>query len=176
LSVTAEWRHGTITRTFLVMPRRERVLIAKGVSSVLVGAAAAVVGVALALAVAVPWIRAEGFSYELDGVPGLIGRIVLAAALWGAFGVGVGALIRNQTGAIVAGILWVLVVENLLNLLLRVLDLDRVGDFLPGTALAALEGSVDDGLSAWGGAAIAVAWIAALNAIGAQRVASADLT
>src|SRR5438046_1583995 len=38
LSVTVEWRHGTITRTFLVTPRRWRVLAAKEINGFLLGA------------------------------------------------------------------------------------------------------------------------------------------
>ena len=66
--------------------------------------------------------------------------MLLSAALWGAFGVGVGAVIQSQTSALVIAILWILVVEALVRALLGLVDLARVGDYLPGAALASFEG------------------------------------
>jgi hypothetical protein len=177
MSVTVEWRHGTITRTLLVTPRRERVLAAKVIWALLLGVALALLAIAIVLAIGVPWLSAEGYSFELDGdVLGLIGRMVLAAALWGALGVAFGTLIQNQAAALVVGLLWILLLEALIVGLLGLVDAEGVGDFLPGRALAALEGEVEDGLSPWAGAGVAVAWIAVLNGLGHQRFAREDVT
>ena len=43
--------------------------------------------------------------------------LVLATALWAALGVGLGALVRNQVGAIVGALGWALLVENLLTII-----------------------------------------------------------
>ena len=96
--VTAEWRHGTITRTFLVTPRRGRVLVAKEIWIVVLAAFVALLALVLVLAIALPWLELEGSSFDLgDGLAGYAGRIVLATMLWGALGVGIGAVVQSQT-------------------------------------------------------------------------------
>jgi ABC-2 type transport system permease protein len=176
-TVTAEWRHGTITRTFLVTPRRERVLFAKQTALVILGALLAVLALAVTLAVAVVWLAFESSSFVFDGeVAGLIGRIVLAAALWGALGVGVGAVIQSQTPALVIAILWVVVAEALIQSLLGLIDLETVADYLPGQALGALEEGVEDGLRPWVGGAVGLAWVLAFGALGYVRMTRRDVT
>jgi hypothetical protein len=76
----------------------------------------------------------------------------------------------------VVGVLWIILIEPLINALLGVVDLETVGDFLPGRALSAFEGSLDDGLSMWAGGAVALAWVLSANLLGQQRVARNDLT
>lgn len=176
-AVTSEWRYGTITRTFLVTPRRERVLVAKGVAVFLAGAALSVLAIAVVLAVAVPWLSVEGSSFQLDGgVVERLGQLVLAAALWGAFGAGVGALIQNQTAAVALGLVWVLVVEALLGALLGLVDLEAIADFQPGFALSALVGDLEDGLSPRAGGAVALGWVLVLGALGYVRLNRRDVT
>ena len=178
-SVTWEWRHGTITPTFLATPRRERVVAAKLAAGCVVGAAAAVVGILVVVAVAAPWLAAEGAGLELDaGVWSRAGRILLATVLYGALGVGVGSVVHSQVGALVGAIVWLLLAENLVALLLGLADVEGAADVLPGRALAALEGSVgpDEGLSAWGGAAAGLGWVVLLTALGLARTRRRDVT
>lgn len=178
LSVTSEWRHGTVTRTLLGTPRRERVLIAKQLWIVLLAAALAVLGLAVALAVALPWLAFEGSSLELDGgVLGLAGRVLLASMLWGALGVGVGALVQNQTLALVGAIIWILLVEALIGVLLGLIDVEGIADYLPGVALSAFDGTGEEGgLSTWAGAGVGLAWVVALGLLGSLRMARQDVT
>jgi ABC-2 type transport system permease protein len=176
-SVTAEWRHGTITRTFLAMPRRGRVLLAKGVAALISGAVLAVLGTVVVLAIAIPVLTDEGGSFSLDGeMFGRIGRVVLAAALWGALGVGVGALLKSQTFALTAAIVWVIFAEELLAALLGLADVEWAGDLLPGRALGSLDGSVDDAVSPLAGGALSVFYVALFGALGYLRVARSDVT
>ncbi len=176
-SVTVEWRHGTITRTLLATPRRELHVVAKGIAGFLAGVALGVLAVAIVLAVAVPMIAAEDTSFVLDGEVGArIGRIVLGAALWGALGAGLGLLLKSQTFALVAGILWVLVVEALLTLLLGLIDLEGAADFLPAQALGALEGSAEDALSPVAGGLVGLAYVVGVGLLGWVRVEHSDVT
>lgn len=177
ICVTAEWRHGTITRTFLVTPRRERVLLAKEIWIVVFAAFVALVALALALAVAVPWLAFEGSSLELgDGLARYAGRIVLATVLWGALGVGVGAVVQSQTPALVGAILWILLVEALITALLSLVDLEVIGDYLPGRALSSFDGTEEGGLSIWAGGAVSLAWVVALGLLGYVRMSRQDVT
>ena len=175
--VTSEWRHGTVTRTYLVTPRRERVLVAKELWIVVLAAALAVLALLIVLAVAVPWHLFEGSSFESDGgVGGLAGRAVVATVLWGALGVGVGALLQNQTVALVGAILWITLIEALLLVVLELIGLEVVADYLPGRALSAFDGSEDGGLSTWAGATVALAWVVLFGVLGGLRMSRQDVT
>lgn len=175
-AVTAEWRHGTITRTFLVTPRRELVVAAKGMALIAVGAVLAVVSVAVVLAVAVPWLAIDGASIHVGGLGGIVARIVVGAALWGLLGVAVGSAVQSQTGALVGAILWVVLVEPLFAVLLGLAGLERVGDFLPARSLQELESTGGSGLTPGAAFAVGLAWIAVVGALGCVRVIRRDIT
>lgn len=111
---TEEYRHRTIVHTLFADPRRKRSAVAKalvsGFGAVLLTAAATAAMVAVALAMA----AAKGGSLQPDSSDAAAaGGLLGAAALWGVVGVGVGALVRHQVAAIVGGLVWVLVIENL---------------------------------------------------------------
>ncbi|MGV9862089.1 ABC transporter permease subunit [Rhodococcus koreensis] len=70
---------------------------------------------------------------------------MLILAMWTAAGVLVGALARGPALSVGLGLVWVLVVENLLRGVAAVLDpVSVVTDFLPGTAAGSLAGSLRD--------------------------------
>jgi ABC-2 type transport system permease protein len=126
LIVTWEYRHGTITQTFLVTPRRENVIGAKLAVSFAAGAVLGALSVVLVVTTALYWI-----SFDLTrGQWELIGRILLGCALWGVLGAGLGALLQSQVEAIVAAFVWFLVAEPLISI-----GFDRFADYLPGAAL-----------------------------------------
>jgi ABC-2 type transport system permease protein len=118
ISVTAEFRHGTITPTLLVEPDRTRLTISKLLASVLAG-----LGLVLLLTVVAGlfgWaiLSARGFDTSTGGsdtTKEIIGGIV-ATCLYAALGVGIGALVRNQVGAVIGSLVYLFVLENLLNI------------------------------------------------------------
>jgi len=176
-SVTVEWRHGTITRTLLATPRRELFMAAKGIAALVFGVALAVLAVVVVLAVAIPVVVAEDASFTFDGELGTrIGRIVLAAALWGALGAGLGALLKSQTFALVAAIVWMLVLEPLLRALLELVEREGAADFLPGQALGALDGGVEDALSPSAGGIVGLAYVVGFGVLGWLRLERSDIT
>jgi hypothetical protein len=177
MSVTTEWRHGTVTRTFLVTPRRGRVLIAKELWIALLAAALAALAIILVFAIAVTWLTVEGSSLGLDGgVAKFVGRIVIASVLWGTLGVGVGAVVQSQTLALVGAVIWILLVEALVTALLGLVDLEVVGEYLPGRALSSFDGTVDGGLTMWAAGAVSLAWVVALGFLGYARMSRQDVT
>lgn len=133
-SYTEEYRHRTIVHTFFADPHRVRSAVAKSLISALAAvlltalAAAAMTAAAMALAKA----KGGGLEPASADVTAFFGLLV-GSALWAVVGVGIGALVRHQVAAIVGGILWVLVIENLGSALLG-----DVGRFLPGQAAYAL--------------------------------------
>ena len=160
---TAEFRHGTATSTFLVAPVRERVLAAKLLAHALLGAALGLLGIAVTLAVALPWLRAKDVELPLGEREHLLilAGVLGSALLWGALGVALGGLVRNQVLGVVGALVWVLIVENILGALL----LQDEAPYLPGSASGAMIGSafLDDALSRAGGTLVTAAYLAAAS-------------
>jgi len=174
VSSAGEFAHGTIGHTFLVAPLRERVAAAKLAAAALAGAALALVSCAFAWGFAalllsarsVPVHLASGSSLRL--VPGTIA----AAAISGALGIGFGALVRRQTGAIVIALIWLFVGEPLLGLA----GVEKYG---PGHAIASVveAGNQGAGLLGFGaGLAVALVYVVVAGALGGDSLKRADIT
>jgi ABC-type transport system involved in multi-copper enzyme maturation permease subunit len=173
LLVTGEYRFGTIRPTFLFTPRRSRVIGAKLVAGVLAGLAFGVAGEALGFAIGYVCLRARGITLALHGgsLALLLLGTVAAVALWGAIGVGVASIVRNQIGTIVGLLAWGFVVENLLFAFVP-----SVGRLTPGEAESALTGlTTKHLLSAAAGGAVLVTWVAALAVAGVALTARRDV-
>jgi ABC-2 type transport system permease protein len=178
-AVTVEFRHGTVTPTFLITPVRERVLTAKAVVVALVSLLFAVLALAVVAAVALPWLSVVGAELHL-GEGELWRRVaqtLLAAVLWGLMGVAVGSLVHSQIAGLVGTLIWIFVGESLVWGLLSLVDLDGAGAYLPFRALDAADGTGgEDLLSYWPGIVVSLAWIAAIGAAGVVRTRRRDIT
>jgi ABC-2 type transport system permease protein len=113
LTVTTEFRHETATATFLVAPRRARVLAAKAGAATLVAAALAVAGLVVVLAVGLLTGAVQPSMLNPDVLLREAG-LLLAYPLYAVLGVGLGALVIYQPLAVVLPMAWVLFVEDLL--------------------------------------------------------------
>jgi ABC-2 type transport system permease protein len=135
LSMTGEFRHGTIRPTLLITPQRGRVVAAKMAAGMPVGAAFGVLAAIVCLALGSVALEARGIDVRLDGGDQalLLAGGAVGAALWGAIGVGLGAIIRSQVPTLVGICTWLLLVEQLL-----VSSVGEVGRFAPGAAAAAI--------------------------------------
>jgi ABC-2 type transport system permease protein len=178
MSMTSEFRHGTIRATFVFTPARTQVVSAKVLASFLVGMGFGALGVGLGLGTGVAMIRARGYEVLIDSgdVRRLLLGTIVMSALWAALGVGIGALVRNQVFAIVGLFVWVFVVEILI---FRYLP--GVGRYAPGAAGTAMTGdTVGDSsihlLSASAGAALLAVYTAAVVLAGALAVSHRDVT
>jgi len=169
-----EYAHETIGHTFLVSPVRERVVAAKLLAGTLTGLVLGASAAAVSLALTALWISVKSVPSHLGShevllaVPGTIAAAAIAAAI----GVGFGALLRRQTGAIVLALIWLLVGEPLL----AVAGVQR---YAPGHAIAAV---ADAGrrsgelLRFWPGTLLAAVYAAVLGLAAAFAVARADVT
>lgn len=106
-----EHRDRTVVGTLLAEPRRGRVLAAKLAAAGSVGAAVGASVFVVTYAVAVPLFALRGVHTLPVDVPGLALGTVLVTGCYGLLGVALGALTRNLMAAIVAGLVWVTVVE-----------------------------------------------------------------
>lgn len=147
LAVTSDVRHGTLTPALLVTPDRRRLLAAKLLVAMATGLLLAALAYGLAAAIIPPALETRDVPTALDG--GDIAAIVTGGALGGtlfaALGVGLGALVRNQVGAIVAALGWLYVVEQTLGLVPGLGDLVRqIGLAGLSSGLSATEGPDPD--------------------------------
>lgn len=178
ITVTAgEYRHGTITATFLVTPVRERVLAGKLIAALILGLVFAVVGAAANVLLAVPALELkEADVSPLDGPAAeLLGATLLGCALWATFGAAIGAVTRNQVSAIVGAMVWFFIAEPLAGALIGNLVYEDVARYLPGSALAQIFGD-EGGFSRLGGTVVTLGWIAGIGAIGAVLVVRDDVS
>jgi ABC-2 type transport system permease protein len=163
LGMAGEFRHLTVTQTFLVTPDRGRVVAAK------------LVILTFTAAVAAGWLAAKGITPSL--LDAQVGRVVLgavlAAGLCGLIGVGVAALVRNQVAALVGVAVWVLLVEGLLMSLLHTPSL---GKWLPSAAAAALTNPGGAQLSRLAGSLLLAGYGLALALAGTRLVVRRDIT
>jgi ABC-2 type transport system permease protein len=144
LAVTSEFRHKTLTPTFLAEPHRSVVLGAKFASELIVGAGLGVVAFATSVGTGAAALAAFGIDTGLteSDTWALVGRGVLAMALWATIGVGIGSLVPNQVAAIVIVIAFTQFVEPILRLAASLNDVTaNIGQFLPGAASDALVGA-----------------------------------
>jgi ABC-2 type transport system permease protein len=116
LSITSEFRHGTITPSLLVAPDRVRLVLAKLGASVLVGLALGLITSVLLYLI----VKGIGGLRDLD-TSGDAGTVIIGTTvgtgIWAALGLGVGAILRNQVGAIVGSLVYLFVLENLLQII-----------------------------------------------------------
>jgi ABC-type transport system involved in multi-copper enzyme maturation permease subunit len=173
LLVTSEYRYGTIRPTILFNPARSKVVAAKVTAGALAGIAFGVLGEAIGWAIGYAILSGRGITVVLDSGDVLL--LVLGGlsgvALWGAIGAGLGAIIRNQVGAVITLLAWGFVVDNLLFGLVP-----SLGRFTPTRALDALVGlTTQHLLSPGAGAIILIAWTAALAAIGLALTTRRDI-
>jgi len=178
LALTQEFRFGTATPSFLVTPRRWRVLVAKLVSVALAGLAFALVSAAVAVGASAGLLalRGDPVRWGSEIVEVLLG-VVLVMVLYGPIGVAVGALVRNQIAAVVGALAWTFIAEQLLVALLP-----EVGRWTPGGAVSAvlqlgdLATTRGELLPVWGGAVLLVVYAIVLSALGAASTLRRDLT
>jgi ABC-2 type transport system permease protein len=171
--VTSEYRHGTIRPTFLFTPRRSRVIGAKLAAGLLAGIGFGVVGEGLGFGIGYACLAGRGIDYALNGGQTtllLLGSLA-GVALWGALGVGIGTIVRNQVGAIIGLLAWGFIAENLLFAFVP-----SVGRFAPVHAGDALIGlTTKHMLHATAGGLMLIAWTAVLALIGVTLAARRDV-
>lgn len=175
LASTGEFRHQTLTPTFLATPRRGVVLGAKTVTLILIGAGLGLVALAASVGIGGGVLSAFGVDALLHGSETwlLVARTLLAMGLWAAIGVGLGVLVPNQVASIVIVLAFTQFIEPLLRLSASFLEVTaRIGNFLPGAASDALVGASIFTVASPAGAAPLHWWQGGLVLLGYALVAT----
>jgi ABC-2 type transport system permease protein len=152
IGMTQEYRHRTATPTFLVAPRRGRVVIAKLLAYAAAAVPFALVILGVGVLVVEIYAGARGAAPSISGDNlRVIGGVWAALVIYAVIGVGVGALLRNQVGAIVGALVYLYVVEPVLRSIPATAPAFK---WLPGGALEAMTATLNDTdlLARWQGA------------------------
>lgn len=179
IAVTGEFSHQSITPTFLATPRRRRVVVAKLLTYAVVGLSYAAACTAVVLAVALPWLAADGIGVVLSGADLVrtLGGVALEVALYAVLGVGVGCLMRNQIAAIVGFVVYIFVIGPILT---GVHATSEVAQYLPyqaGNGLGRLTSSTDAAmLGQASGGLVLLCWSLGIAVLGTRLAVRRDVT
>ena len=178
IGMAGEWRHRTITGTFLAAPDRVRLLAAKGLSYALAGIVLSLIVTVTIMVVGTVILASRGIDApSLATLVDVLWRNLLVAALVGALGVGVGGLVRNQIVAIIGVLIFGFVVDPALFALVpdvaaysptggapgAIIDIDPFGE------------SDSDLLTPAVAVLVMLGWIALFFAAAGARLRSGDL-
>ena len=151
IGMTQEYRHRTATPTFLTAPKRWKVVVAKLVAYALAAVPFALVVLVVNYLVVFLYAGALGDAPALNGDNlRVLGTAGLTLVIYAIIGVGLGALLHNQVGAIVGAVVYLLVVEPLIAFVPATAPVYK---WLPGGATEALTGDTGffELLTAWQG-------------------------
>jgi ABC-2 type transport system permease protein len=158
--ITTEYRHFTSRPTFLLEPRRARVVAAKLLVAAGVGLLYGIGCVAVSVAITVPWLSAKGtaIDWAANGLVVVMLGALGVVAIFAVVGVGVGVLFRNQVSAVITALAYLFVVEPLIAVIPVVKEGYR---YLPGAAGDALTGVARNQallLPNWQGGLLLLGW------------------
>ncbi len=167
LCITTEYRHKVLTTSLLITPRREQVLAAKAIASVLWGFLLCLASFVMVAAMGIPWLAGLGGSVPdlLRQTGAVVPSLFAAYALLALYGLGIGVLLRNQVAGVLVTLAFTVIIEQILVALAEhVWHVDL--NWLPAEATRAFAGGLIFGnngdptrlLSWWAGGLALLAW------------------
>lgn len=169
LMVTTEFRHKTLTPTFLATPRRGVVLGGKFAVGIVVGLLYGILGVIASVGAGAVVLGIFGIDTQLGSSDTwvLVGRMILAFILWALVGIGVGTVVRNQVAAIVIVLAVTLFIEPIVRTVGGVVDgFGDVVKWFPSAASDALVGKTIFATVSAAGTATLEWWVGGLALLG----------
>jgi ABC-2 type transport system permease protein len=179
LAVTTEWRHGSVAPTLLVEPDRRRLVLAKLVAVSCCGALIALVAAAVCLTVGAAILPSRGYALGLDAsiTAKLLAGMTLGGLLTAAIGVGIGALVRKQTAAVVGILVYLLLLEPLITgVALKSLNRFSLASAISELTLTADVTGVEDALGQIAGGLVLLSYAVLLVVVGAAFLQTRDVT
>ena len=112
IGMAGEWRHRTITSTVLAAPDRLRLLAAKTLAYAIAGAVLSLAVTVLIMLVGTIILSArDETTASIGTLADVLWRNLLVAALVGALGVCIGAIVRNQVVAMIGLLVFAFILE-----------------------------------------------------------------
>lgn len=183
LGVTTEFRYQTITPTVLATPSRWALISAKMIAYAILGALYAIVCLIVQVAITVPWLAAKNLDYSFtgDNIPRALVGVFVVVTLFGIIGLGAGALLRNQIVAVTIGVIFLLVLQNVL---IAIPGVKHAYPFMPGGAMGSILATEHSDrvfnnvtlLPAAGGVVVLLLWAFVPAIIGASVTMNRDIT
>ncbi len=193
LLITSEYRHKTITATFLSTPNRWTVLVSKVVAVAVIGAVYAVIHAVASVAggAGVLTVFKDQPTFLDNGeIYSSLGIGILAFIIWTLLGFGFGMLVRNQVAAVLSAVGAAFILHIALNVVFTIKEWYTAMRFIPGNLTANMlitsdptaGQQVDAAAQAqywghwWQAALVLAAYAAVLSVVGAYLTTKRDVT
>jgi len=184
MSIGSEYRHMTITSTFLATPKRVHVMVAKVTSLLGIGVFYGLVFLVGSVGVGATTIAIKGYPPipEAGTISRTLALSLLVLGLWALIGLGVGILIPNQVAAILIAVGAAWIVFPLGGVLLGFVSWGKsIVPYLPSEATSAMVGALNSNTNVellpwWSGALVLVAYATVMAGIGSLLTVRRDVT
>lgn len=184
LQIGSEYRHKTITGTFLATPKRVQAMVAKVIALLGIGALYGAISLVGSVAVGATVLSLRGFeAFPGSEVYRTLALSLLVLGLWALIGLGIGILIPNQVAALLIGVGVAWIVEPLVSFGLSfwTWGAEHLVPYFPSQATTAVVDAVatqpnDSRLSWWAASLVLIAYAAVLSGLGIWRVNRQDIT
>lgn len=184
LQIGAEYRHKTVTGTFLATPKRLRAMLAKVVALLGIGAVYGIISLLGSVTVgAVVLGLRDADAFPSSSIVRTLALSLLVLGLWALIGLGIGILIPNQVAALLIGVGVAWIVEPLIGFAIGFWEFGRehIAQFLPTSATNAIVNAVSQNpdevrLEWWGGALTLTAYAVVLAGFGIWRTVRSDVS
>ena len=132
--ITNEYRHKTISSTFLATPSRTTVLVSKIIALIPLGIVYGIVHDLASVAGAAPVLSSKGEEMLLGNsdVMATFGLCIVAFTVWLLLGFGFGMLVRNQVASVMSAVGVAFVLHIALNIFFSAKNWDGAAKLLPG--------------------------------------------
>lgn len=186
MMIGSEYRHKTLTSTFLGTPRRGRVMGAKVITLFGIGGFYGIISLVGSVVAGATILTIKGHAAFGDAsIWRTLALSLLVLGLWALIGLGAGILIPNQVAALLIsiGVAWI--VEPILAAVLAIPSWgEHITPYLPSQATSATLGTMSAGfngepvgqLSWWAGALVLAAYAAVMAGLGTWRTVRADIS
>ena len=174
IGMTQEYRHRTATPTFLTTPRRGRVISAKMLAYAAVAVPMALLVLVVNVVVVLIYAGARGHAPSVADNLRTLGASGLVLVVFTVIGVGLGALVRSQVGAIVGALVYLNVIEPIISSIPAIAGAYK---WLPGGAVQAITSDFQapDLLQPWQGTILLIAYGVVAALIGTWLASRRDV-
>lgn len=174
IGMAGEYRHDTIGHSLLAAPKRWQIVLAKLAAYFVAGLVVGVLAAVVTYGIAGPWMSSKDAGFSFDNILPreiLVGT-VLGCGCFGAIGVGLGAVLKEQVLSLFVGVGFSLVVYGIVSG-----PAPGFAKFLPTGALDAFVHATGEDFVSWeAGFLVLMGYVVVLGAVGTYLVRGRDLT